>query len=76
MMQLQYRLVTPDTKKQIFKEIKDAECIFNKDEYIKLCTQDGLMDINFDVLFEQMEKIKLANCWQCRSISIAFTNEH
>lgn len=62
MMQLQYRLVTPETKKQIFKDIKDSECIFSKDEFIKLCTQDGLMDINFSTLFEQMEKIKLANC--------------
>jgi DNA polymerase-1 len=62
MMQLQYRLVPTETKKRIFKDIKDAECIFDKDKYIKFCTEDGFMDINFEVLFDQMKKIQLENC--------------
>lgn len=62
MMQLQYRLVPLDTKKQIFKEMKGSECIFKKDAFLKYCTEDGLMDINFTELFTQMEKIQLANC--------------
>jgi DNA polymerase-1 len=62
MMQLQYRLVPTETKKQIFRDIKNAECIYDKDKYIKYCTEDGFMDINFSELFNQMEKIQLENC--------------
>jgi hypothetical protein len=36
--------------------------MYNKDKYIKYCTEDGFMDINFTELFSQMEKIHLENC--------------
>jgi DNA polymerase-1 len=62
MMQLQYRLVPLDTKKAIFKDMKNAECTYDKDKFIKYCTEDGFMDINFAELFKYMEKIQLANC--------------
>jgi DNA polymerase-1 len=62
MMQLQYRLVTPDTKKQIFKDMKGSECVYNKDAFLKHATDDGIMDINFQILFETMEKIHLESC--------------
>jgi DNA polymerase-1 len=62
MMQLQYRLVPVDTKKQIFRDMKGAECTYDKDNFIKMCTQDGFMDIDFSELFNQMSKIKLENC--------------
>jgi len=62
MMQLQYRLVPTETKKKIFRDIKRDECIFDKDAFLKLCTEDGLMDINFSELFQSMEKIRLENC--------------
>jgi DNA polymerase-1 len=62
MMQLQYRLVPTETKKQIFKDMKRAECTYDKAKFIKYCTEDGFMDINFAELFSRMEKIQLDNC--------------
>jgi 5'-3' exonuclease len=61
-MQLQYRLVTAEQKKKIFKEIKGAECILNKPSFAKLASEDGLLDINFEDLFYYMEKIVIDNC--------------
>jgi DNA polymerase-1 len=61
-MQLQYRLVTGDQKKEIFKGIKGSECILNKPTFAKLASEDGLMDINFEDLFHYMEKIVIDNC--------------
>lgn len=62
MMQLQYRLVTPEIKKQIFRDIKGHECAFDKDIFLKYATQDGFMDIDFEELFGQAKKIHLENC--------------
>ncbi len=61
-MQLSYRIVTAETKKKINSEIKGAECIFNKRLFQELTTEDGIADINFDILFENMEKLVLENC--------------
>ena len=61
-MQLQYRLVTLEQKKEIFREIKGVECILSKPAFAKLASEDGLMDINFEDLFHYMEKIVIDNC--------------
>jgi len=61
-MQLSYRIVTGETKKKIFSDIKGAECILNKPVFDQLAVTDGISDINFDVLFKGMEKLVLANC--------------
>jgi DNA polymerase-1 len=61
-MQLSYRPVTVETKKKINSDIKGAECIFNKPIFDKLSVEDGISDINFDILFENMKKLVLENC--------------
>jgi len=61
-MQLSYRIVTGETKKKINSDIKGAECILNKPSFDALALQDGINDINFDILFKNMEKLVLENC--------------
>lgn len=61
-MQLSYRIVTGETKKKINSDIKGAECILNKPSFDALALEDGIADINFDVLFNAMEKLVLVNC--------------
>ena len=61
-MQLSYRPVTVETKKKINSDIKGAECILNKPFFDSLAVEDGINDINFDILFENMNKVVLENC--------------
>ena len=61
-MQLQYRLVTADTKKKILSGMKGEECILNKPLFQGLAKEDGLADIDFSELFHAAEKIVLENC--------------
>ena len=61
-MQLQYRLLPADTKKQILLGMKGEECILNKPLFDRMAVADGLADIDFKELFSCMEKIVLENC--------------
>ncbi len=61
-MQLSYRIVTVDTKKKINSGIKGAECILNKPFFDGLAKEDGIDDIDFNILFENMQKLVLENC--------------
>lgn len=61
-MQLSYRPVTAETKKKINSDIKGAECILNKPIFDSLAIEDGINDINFDILFANMNKLVLENC--------------
>ena len=61
-MQLSYRPVTVEAKKKINSEIKGAECILNKPFFDRMAVEDGIDDINFDILFENMNKLVLENC--------------
>ena len=61
-MQLSYRPVTVETKKKIKMEIKGAECILNKPFFDGLAVEDGINDIDFSILFQNMQKLMLDNC--------------
>lgn len=61
-MQLSYRIVTVETKKKIKMEVKGAECILNKPIFDGLANDDGISDIDFDILFQNMQKLLVENC--------------
>jgi 5'-3' exonuclease len=61
-MQLSYRPVTVETKKKINSEIKGAECILNKPIFERMAVEDGIGDIDFTILFENMNKLVIDNC--------------
>ncbi len=61
-MQLSYRIVTVETKKKINSDMKGAECILNKPNFDALAHEDGVADIDFTVLFDNMNKLVLENC--------------
>ena len=61
-MQLSYRPVTVETKKKIKMEVKGAECILNKPFFDGMAVEDGIDDIDFTILFQNMQKLMLENC--------------
>lgn len=65
-MQLSYRPVTVETKKKINSDIKGAECILNKPIFDGMTVDDGIADIDFTILFENMNKLVLENCKEKR----------
>ena len=61
-MQLSYRIVTVETKKKIKSDIKGAECILNKPIFDRMAEEDRISDIDYTVLFNNMQKLVLENC--------------
>lgn len=61
MMQLYAPILDINSKKIIHETIQDAELGFNKTEVIKMMTQDGFGEINFNELFAHFNKIVVVN---------------
>ena len=60
-MQLYTPILDIVSKKKIHETIKEAELSFNKTEVIKMMTQDGFGEINFNELFVHFNKIVIDN---------------
>ena len=57
MMQLYAPILDINAKKIIYDTVQEAEISFNKTEVIKMMTQDGFGEINFNELFVHFNKI-------------------